>query len=158
MELGQWVWKPDGDVTNCPNYSHLWPTHTRGIVSANCLVFILAALIVEIWCWVRHMFPDSWVLPTPRPIWLNVLMPLKDKEGKNPLYMSKTAWKYFDELWRIFRVLTSLHDVALFSYSAQLRTMMWDKSFVLEITRGPDIEMIVRVIIIISLSSLTPQT
>ena len=40
-------------------------------------------------------------------------------------------------------VLTSLHDVALFSWILlKLRTMM-DKSFVLEITRGPDIKMIV---------------
>ena len=33
------------------------------------------------------MFTASSALPTPRPIWLNVLMPLKDKEGKNPLFI-----------------------------------------------------------------------
>ena len=33
------------------------------------------------------MFTASPALPTPRPIWLNVLMPLKDKEGKNPLFI-----------------------------------------------------------------------
>ena len=137
--FGKWNWvseeKPNKDWTNSYNYSPLWPTRPGNsffklpqihISRANCRSLVLSQTHVLLFAeFSLHL-----------PIWLNILMPLKDKEGKNPHYMSKTAWKYFDGAWRLFWVLTSLHDVALFSYS--------DQCCVLEITPGPDIVMIGR--------------